>query len=84
MAPMPAPTIVAPDQRHGAFSFDEGPYTQTPTMLVLDLDLTTRILPLDDAQAAKSAAAPKGSKDGKDGEGVGGAKESPQGHKNGR
>jgi hypothetical protein len=71
LPPMPPPTIVAPEQRHGAFSFDEGPYTQTPTMLVLDLDLTTRALPVEDAEAARMApAVPNG--DGKPAGGKGG------------
>jgi uncharacterized small protein (DUF1192 family) len=72
MPPMPSPTIVAPEQRHGAFTFDEGPYTQTPTMLVLDLDLTTRALPVEEAEAAKFAEKPKDSRDAKDGKSAGG------------
>ncbi len=53
LPPLPSPTVVAPEHRHGEFSFDEGPYTQTPTMLALDLDLTTRAVPPEDVEIAK-------------------------------
>jgi hypothetical protein len=83
LPPMPPPTIVAPEQRHGAFSFDEGPYTQTPTMLVLDLDLTTRVLPAEDGEAGKSAVPPKDAKGVEPSGGNGGA-EPRKGYKNGQ
>ncbi len=65
LPPMPAPTVVAPDHRHGAFTFDEGPYTQTPTMLVLDLDLSTRALPPEEAEIARFSETAQKVKDGK-------------------
>jgi hypothetical protein len=80
---MPPPTIVAPDQRHGAFSFDDGPYTQTPTMLILDLDLTTRVLPVEDGEAAKNAGAAKDTK-GVGPSGANSGTEPRKGYKNGQ
>jgi len=83
--PLPPPTVVAPESRHGAFTFDEGPYTQTPTILVLDLDLSTRALPPEAAEIAKFAEAAQKLKDSKNGEAsvAPAAADARKAHKNG-
>jgi hypothetical protein len=48
-AASPRPTIVASQQAHGDLQFEDMPYTQTPTQVALDLDLSTRITPRPDS-----------------------------------
>jgi len=46
-AAVPTPKVLASDSGLRA-SLDEGPFTQTPTLLLLDLDLSTQALRVDD------------------------------------
>lgn len=59
---VPPPTVMQPAERGATFTFEEAPLTQTPTLVALDLDLTTRVTPgggntvqLDDGEAGKAA-----------------------------
>lgn len=55
----------SPNTEHGttAFTFDESPLTQTPTLVALDLDLTTRLTPgIEDAQGKASGESPPNEK----------------------